>query len=240
MNQVRGGTAAPHFLVRPDHIRAGRLPVPQIIETTVYRLDELSSAARENARSWYREHALTDEWYDSVFDDFAAIAALLGLQLKTGAVRLLGGGSREEMQIYFTGFASQGDGACFEAWYRYVPDAAVRVREYAPLDVQLHGIADRLQHIQRRNFYELTAETSRQGRYYHEQAMRIDVDRESAVRQPPSREAEAIVAEALRDLARWLYRQLEREHDHLLSDEVVDESIAVNDYTFTEDGERFG
>jgi hypothetical protein len=53
-------------------------------------------------------------------------------------------------------------------------------------------------------------------------------------------DAEETVIEALRDLARWLYRQLEREYDHLSSDEAVDESITVNEYTFTEAGRRFG
>jgi len=43
-----------------------------------------------------------------------------------------------------------------------------------------------------------------------------------------------------RDLARWLYRQLEREYDYLSSDELVDESILVNDYTFTDTGKRYG
>ena len=34
----------------------------RIISTTVYTLDELSDAAREKARNWYREHALNDDW----------------------------------------------------------------------------------------------------------------------------------------------------------------------------------
>lgn len=46
--------------------------------------------------------------------------------------------------------------------------------------------------------------------------------------------------EALRDLARWLYRQLEREYDYLTSDEAVDEAIVANEYSFTVDGKRFG
>ncbi len=41
-------------------------------------------------------------------------------------------------------------------------------------------------------------------------------------------------------MARWLYRQLEREYDDLTSDEAVDEAIAANGYTFTADGKRFG
>ena len=51
---------------------------------------------------------------------------------------------------------------------------------------------------------------------------------------------EEIVVEALRDLARWLYRQLEAEYDHLTSDEAVDEGIIINEYTFTDGGRRFG
>jgi len=44
----------------------------------------------------------------------------------------------------------------------------------------------------------------------------------------------------LRDLARWLYRRLEQEYEYRTSDEVVDETIIANDYTFTESGRRFG
>jgi hypothetical protein len=53
-------------------------------------------------------------------------------------------------------------------------------------------------------------------------------------------DAEEVVIEALRDLARWLYRQLEREYEYLTSDEAVDESIVANEYTFTAAGRRFG
>ena len=53
-------------------------------------------------------------------------------------------------------------------------------------------------------------------------------------------DAEDVVMETLRDLARWLYRQLEREYDALTSDEAVDEAITANAYTFTEAGRPFG
>ena len=46
--------------------------------------------------------------------------------------------------------------------------------------------------------------------------------------------------EALRDLARWLYRQLEQEYEFQTSDAVVDEAVVANEYTFTETGHRFG
>ena len=104
----------------------------------------------------------------------------------------------------------------------------------------MHSIADGLQALQRRNFYQLAAEVSHRGRYYHEYTMSIDVTRDSPTWQPPTEDAEETVTEALRDLARWLYRQLEAEYDHLTSDEAIEEGIIVNEYTFTEGGRRFG
>jgi hypothetical protein len=98
----------------------------------------------------------------------------------------------------------------------------------------------RLQAIQRRNFYQLAAEASHRGRYYHEYTMSVDVTRDSPTGQPPTADAEEVVTEALRDLARWLYRQLQAEYDHLTSDEAIEEGIIVNEYTFTEGGRRFG
>ena len=99
---------------------------------------------------------------------------------------------------------------------------------------------DRLRAIQRRNFYQLAAEVSHRGRYCHEYTMSIDFTRDSRTLQPPTEDAEEIVTEALRDLALWLYRQLEAEYDHLTSDEAIEEGIIVNEYTFTEAVRRFG
>ena len=44
--------------------------MPDVIETTVYRLDELSEAAKDNARAWYREGGFDYDWYDAVYEDF--------------------------------------------------------------------------------------------------------------------------------------------------------------------------
>jgi len=42
------------------------------IETTtrnLYTFDELTDEAKENARNWWREGALNDEWYDFIYED---------------------------------------------------------------------------------------------------------------------------------------------------------------------------
>ena len=94
--------------------------MPRIVETTVFRLDELSERAKEQARAWYREASACDDWHECVFDDFEAICAILGVRLKTRSVRLFGGGTRQKPCIWFSGFASQGDGASFRGrlWLR--------------------------------------------------------------------------------------------------------------------------
>jgi hypothetical protein len=214
--------------------------MPEIICTTVYQFPELSDAAKEKARSWYRELGAHDDWWDAVYEDFERICGILGIRLKTTSVRLMGGGTRQKPCSWFAGFWSQGDGAAFEGYLSHAKSSATRIRDYAPTDETLHGIADRLQAIQRRNFYQLCAEASHRGRYYHENTMSVDVTRDSATWQPPTSDAEEIVTEALRDLARWLYRQLEAEHDHLISDESIEDGIIANEYTFTGAGRRFG
>lgn len=214
--------------------------MPEVIETTVYTFEELDERAQARARDWYREGIPRDDWYESIFEDFERICEILGVQLATRPVRLFGGGTRAKPCIWFSGFASQGDGACFEGSYSYQKGASRAIRAYAPRDMRLAAIADQLQQIQRKNVYALEARLTHRGRYYHEHSMEISVERNSDRYQPPTANAEDDVSEALRDLARWLYRQLEREHDFQLSNEVVDESLIANGYTFTDAGRRFG
>lgn len=214
--------------------------MPEIVQTTVYTFDELDGRARERARDWYRQASTDDDWHETVFEDFERVCDILGVDLATRTFRLYGGGIRRKPCIWFSGFSSQGDGACFEGAYSYRKGAARDIQAYAPGDERLAAISDRLQRVQRRNLYALEARMTHSGRYYHEYCMEISVERASDTYQPPTPDAEDIVVEALRDLARWLYRQLEQEYDYQTSDEVVDENIEANGYTFTEAGRRFG
>ncbi|WP_240149415.1 hypothetical protein [Asaia sp. As-1742] len=69
--------------------------------------------------------------------------------------------------------------------------------------------------------------------------MRIDASRDSPSGQDMTADAEEGIIEALRDLARWLYRSLEREWDYQTTDGVIDDAIRANGYTFTVGGDRF-
>lgn len=212
--------------------------MPSIIELTVYRFDELLEAGKDNARAWYREGAFDHDWYDAVYEDFQRVAEILGVHLRTRTSRLMGGGISESPCIWFTGFWSQGDGAAWEGSYSFRKGAASAIRSYAPKDPELHRIADALLAIQRRNFYQLQADVRHRGSYYHAFTMDIAVTRESPVCQDMTEDAESTVTDLLRDLARWLYRQLEQEYEYLSSDAAVDEAVLANGYTFTESGWR--
>ena len=76
--------------------------------------------------------------------------------------------------------------------------------------------------------------------YYHAFTMAVSVTRDGSAAGEVSGDAEVVVTEALRDLANWLYRQLEQEYEYLTSDAAVDQTLVANGYTFTEEGRRFG
>lgn len=212
----------------------------RMISTTVYQLDELSAPAREKARVWYSEGGLEYDWYSDIYEDFTQVCNILGVRLNARIVTTVGSSHRKKTCVWFSGFCSQGDGACFEGHYRYQPQAARNIRNHAPQDEELHRIADELQAIQQRHFWQLQADIQHRGRYYHAYTMDITVTRHNAAARDVTEDAEHALSEALYDLAHWLYCQLQNEYAWLTSPTAVDEAILANDYTFTESGQRFG
>ena len=201
------------------------------IAKQVFAFDELSDDAKENARNWCREG---DDFYtECIYEDAATIADILGIDLRQRPVKLMNGQTRYDPAIFYSGFYSQGDGACFEGEYRYKPGAAKAIRNYAPQDAGLHRIADQMQAVQRQNFYQLRATCSHRGRCYHSGCMSVDVLRYDE----KPHDAEDDITQLLRDFADWIYERLETEYDYQTSDEAVDESIRANEYEFYEDGE---
>lgn len=187
---------------------------------TIYKFNELSETAKDRAREWYREGMAHDNYFaECVIDDAKEVGRLLGIEIEN---------------IYFSGFSSQGDGACFEGSYRYQKGAAKAVKEYTQ-DRELYRIARDLQAGQRRAFYGLSAIVSHSGRDSNEYCTDITVYHET---RDASEEEEEWIAEGLRDFMRWIYRRLEAEWDYVNSDEAVDEGIVNNEYTFDEEGNR--
>jgi hypothetical protein len=203
----------------------------------LYQYDELSDKAKARAVDTMREQAADDDWwYESVFDDAVEIAGLMGIEIEQRAVKFRDVVVGHKPAIFFSGFSSQGDGACFEGRYRYTKGSVKAVVEYAPKDEELHRIVRGLKAIQSLHAYQLIATVRHRGNYSHKYCTEIDVsdtrDREV------STEAHTTVRELLRDYMEWIYRQLQSEYEYRTGDEAVIEDIRANEMEFTEEGVR--
>lgn len=141
---------------------------------------------------------------------------------------------------YFSGFCSQGDGACFEGHLDDVP--LFLEKNYKPEDYpMIRKLLD--------SGGTVKFSVSHSGHYYHENSTRyyIEADRLEHVVDMPTDFHQQIVeqwesildkeivdfekqsVEIFKNHMRTLYRKLEEEYDHLTSDEAVKETILAND-----------
>ena len=193
---------------------------------TVFKLEELTGIARERALDKLARWATDDDfWYESVFEDAKTIAKLMGITID---------------DINFSGFSSQGDGACFIGSYRYAKGGAKAVKDHAPQDARLHRIATALQDTQRRFGYKITASIVRgRGNHSHSRSVDIEVDgpdTEGHGRNAALLEAFDAVTELLRDFMDWIYRQLEAEYEYRTSEGACIEMAEANEYEWDENG----
>lgn len=220
------------------------MPRFDTVTTKVFKYDELSPEAQAKARDWYREGNLDYEWWDSIYEDAVKVAECLGISIGTRR-------DSKEPAIFFSGFCSQGDGACFEGTYCYKKGWRKALEDYAPSrnkidgewvpsesNAELHQIGSALQEVQRRYMYQLEATVRHYGHYYHSGCTSIDVTHtESMYRDIGG--AEDDVKTQLRLFMDWIYDQLEKEHDYLQADEQIAESIRSNEHEFREDGTHY-
>ena len=196
------------------------------------RFDALPPRQREEILDKHRNWNVDDmDWWDSVYDIFKEDMHLIGINV---------------YRMYFSGFSSQGDGACFEGW---VDDWELFLKSLGHTSPALIALADTgwRFHVEHK------------GRYYHENCTRFDAclntldcndainDEEFAeVFSPYKSEIQtaawmALIAdykredlenqfeEAFKDHMRGLYNRLEEEFDRLTSDEAVLDSLDTND-----------
>ncbi len=198
-----------------------------VVKTEVYEFNELSDEAKQSVLESFAEINVGDfEWWDAVYEDAKTIAGLMGIDIDT---------------IYFSGFSSKGDGACFEGSYEYKAGSRAAVMAHAPKDEELLRIATELAAVQRRSFYQVRASIEQSGHYNHRYCTDISVSFEShnSGADYHTEEAEEAVIELLRDYMLWIYKQLETEYEYRTSDAAIVEAIKANEYEFTEIGEFY-
>ena len=204
-------------------------------ETQVFKYEELDDSAKERARDWYRGEGdgLDHDWWECSYEWINTAAELIGIDINSRpAKNMKGEPIKGQLRIFFSGFSSQGDGACFEGRYEYRKGSSKAVRKEFPMDTGLHRIADDLARLQKAHFYRLTARVEHRGHYSHPGCTVIDTDgfNEDA--------SDEDLRDYLRDFMHWMYQHLEKEYEYLTSDEAVEENIIANDYEFDSQGRR--
>lgn len=213
--------------------------------------EELSQEAKDHAIKHYREHGFSYDWWDSVYEMAKEEGAKLGFYID---------------DIFFSGFWSQGDGACWTG--------QVDVRQWLESQgIDSIGVSAWCELIQE-DYTQKHIRVTHSGHYSHENTMRfadfdyeLDPDPEEASTncfemrgshifygmdwkllleiikadescpyKNPEQLQEAI-EESAKDYARDIYKQLREDYEYLTSDEVIAETLEANDYNFTDEGE---
>ena len=191
--------------------------------TVGYTLSELSPEA---ARTAY-ERWLEDGGYDFdsqyILDDMIECGATIGINVDN---------------IYYSGFSSQGDGACFVGSYKFKPDWKSSLENFCPGYTQLISLGERLQaaNEQYGKLYATVYKTSY--RYDHENTVTVDVQSDSDIEDFPFLvlDAQDTIEEILKDFMHEIYRRLEEEYTWTNSLEFFQEMAEANEFYFTEEG----
>lgn len=177
----------------------------------------------------HREINLFDSWWDSVYEQFHERMYKVGIHVE---------------DMIFSGFWSQGDGACFSG---HVTNINLFMREHGldttyTMTAKLVNETDAAVNI---------SSTFNNGHYCHEYSadINLEVDRfKDWIANACNSELQETVVDALdaeleseyegfltdcaeifRDYMRELYKELENEYNDLTSDEAVIEAIEAND-----------
>jgi len=215
--------------------------MPRDVVTTVYQFDELpDDRARERARDWYRSLRDSND-LQPVIDQCVEAGEIIGITFTRHAVRLMGGGTRQDPNVWWSLGYCQGDGACFDGSYAYAPKSKIKVRHEYPRDLALQAIADELFEIQKRYAWSLRATITHRGSGFSPDVECELVDRSFSGTRGPRELLEADareVREIMRAFCTWIYQSLRTEDEYQSEPAQVDESIRANEYEFLITGER--
>lgn len=148
----------------------------------------------------FEKYAPGEYWSENVIDDAEQIGSIIGFDIDN---------------VYFSGFWSQGDGACFTGNLYYAKGASKRIREYAPLDAELHAIADRWTALQKANFYSISGRVSQSGHYSHSGCTSFEFeDSRNQYGYTSGGFDEDEAKQIARDFMDWIYKRLETEYEY--------------------------
>lgn len=206
------------------------IPIPGG-RTVRERFDALTARQKDEIldkyRDWNVEHV---DWWDGVYDCFKRDMADIGIDVD---------------DIYFSGFSSQGDGACFEGrvsnWAKFLESIGYTCPALTALAAEAWRFSVKQSgHYCHENCTSFSSDMVNPNDYY-EAALQDFVDTHSPYKTDIQNAAFVAILqgynfssledefeEEFKRHMRALYNQLEAEHDHLTSDEAILDSLEMN------------
>lgn len=187
----------------------------QQITVNTYNFDELGQEAQKTALESFRDiNVDSDGWSEDVIENFKNKLEALGY---------------ENITVYYSGFWSQGDGACFigrvdlTKWLK----AHKLANKYRALYNDTEAYSINITH--QSHYYHATSTTVEDGYYSSGKSEKSEKQFAEVV---------GLIEAEREELGNALYKELEQEYDFLTSDEVIKDTILVNEYQFLADGKR--
>ena len=179
---------------------------------TLYKFDELSKEAQTEAIDEHRDFLAEAFNAEHLLDDWKEKLQALGY---------------DTVNISYSGFWSQGDGASFTA-PRIDLKQWLKVHKLGNKYRTLLNVADNVE-------ASIDRESSR---YVHENTIRCNIfgATESDTEEQQASEVEHLITTEARTLSQDIYKYLREAYEYDTSDEAVKESIQANEYEFTEEG----
>lgn len=201
---------------------------------------DLDEATKTKALDVNRDFAVCDNWWGSTYADAERMGQCLGITIDHSHRTSAKTGQRIDQgpSIFFSGFCSQGDGACWIGRIEPRIDAAAAIAAEAPQDETLKQLATDCALVQVTIKLEHGchgyANVRSVGRDSHSGTMEADCYLYDGD------QLEYDLADVLLPLARrfadWIYTQLEAEYQYLTSDEYLTEYFSESDYRFDSNG----
>ena len=185
------------------------------ISINLYTFGELTPAAQQKVIERDRFITVDDPfWYEPIIEEWTEELHRRGF---------------EQAKILFTGFGSQGDGACFTA--------TVNIEQF------LHalGLEDRFPQVIEAAQQALVEITIRHSyRYYFATStdVRIQYDGDQDIDDALAR-LQRMIEDERKTLGNAIYKALDEEFYYQISDEIVQDYLVANEYTYLSDGRRF-
>jgi hypothetical protein len=200
-------------------------------ESKSFHFGELQADAKDRALDAHRQINVDfDGWWDGVYEDWKEKLEGMGFL---------------EPKIWFRGFSSQGDGACFDCGHIDVRKFASGKKEdfirllFPHINKYLDAVENCISFAVKENSYAThychwnTRYVDWEVHTNYEEELGVHL---SAKFEDKVKEMGDLIEQVRADLSKEIYADLEKEYDYLTSDEAVGEALEANDYLFDEEG----